>query len=148
MFPIDFLAFVQIKCTTRCRILSCYNSVCPKNNRKILMNKNQFPARFCCLVFTVFAFLLPSQTVRAAEYLVSSASDILGANPLPGDTLVMSNGDWIDQTINFSAMGTSTKPITLRAQTPGEVVLSGTSTLNISGEWLTKTYKDTHFVKL
>ena len=88
------------------------------------------------LTLTIISVFLQSQTVLAAEYLVSSASEILSANPLPGDTLIMSDGDWIDEAINFSAIGTSTDPITLRAQTPGEVVLSGVSTLNISGEWL------------
>lgn len=71
--------------------------------------------------------------------MVSSAAEItqvLQNDAGPGDTLIMTNGTWTNQTINFSDFGTSTNPITLRAETPGQVILNGNSTLNISGDWL------------
>lgn len=77
--------------------------------------------------------------VSAAEYFVSSAAEIsttLNNLAGPGDTLIMTNGVWTNQTIHFSDHGTSANPITLRAETPGEVILNGNSTLNISGDWL------------
>lgn len=85
------------------------------------------------LVAAMFASSAP-----AAEFLVSSASEINSALNVagPGDTLVMTDGVWTNQTINFSADGTSANPITLRAQTPGGVVLTGTSNLRISGDHL------------
>ncbi|MEQ8835624.1 MAG: polysaccharide lyase 6 family protein, partial [Lacipirellulaceae bacterium] len=75
----------------------------------------------------------------AADFMVSSAAEItqvLQNDAGPGDTLIMTNGTWTNQTINFSDFGTSTNPITLRAETPGQVILNGNSTLNISGDWL------------
>ena len=48
----------------------------------------------------------------------------------------MTNGTWTNQSITFSDNGTQTKPITLRAQTPGQVLLNGTSKLSINGDWL------------
>ncbi len=74
----------------------------------------------------------------AAEFPVSSAAEIGAILPSvrPGDSIVMRNGVWTDQQINFSALGTSSQPITLRAETPGQVVLNGNSSLNITGDWL------------
>ena len=54
----------------------------------------------------------------------------------PGDTLVMRNGVWRDASLLFRGTGKPDAPITLRADTPGEVVLSGTSKLSIAGRYL------------
>ena len=76
--------------------------------------------------------------VMAAEIKVSSAADIAAALPdaKPGDTLVMVDGAWLNQAILFKATGNSDKPITLRPQTPGKVILSGKSSLKIDGQYL------------
>ena len=78
---------------------------------------------------------LPAQ---ATEYFVSSAAQISTAmqSAQPGDILTMTNGTWTNQRIQFAGNGTSAQPITLRAQTPGQVVLNGNSKINISGNWL------------
>lgn len=74
----------------------------------------------------------------ATIFSVSSADEIETAmeSAQPGDTLVMSNGVWTDQEIDFAGIGSAANPITLRAQTPGGVVLNGLSTLRISGDHL------------
>lgn len=54
----------------------------------------------------------------------------------PGETIVMANGVWEDVELQFKGNGTSEKPITLTAQTPGEVIISGQSNLAFSGEHL------------
>ena len=74
----------------------------------------------------------------SAEILVSSASQIAAAlaTVQPGDTLVMADGVWTNQRIQFAANGTAALPITLRAQTPGQVMLNGNSKINISGSHL------------
>lgn len=46
------------------------------------------------------------------------------------------NKIWQDADILFKKSGTALSPITLRAQTPGHVILSGSSRLRISGRWL------------
>src|SRR4051812_46977994 len=74
----------------------------------------------------------------ATEYFVSSAAQIATAmqSAQPGDVLTMTNGTWTNQRIQFASNGTSGAPITLRAQTPGQVLLNGNSKINISGNWL------------
>ncbi len=58
------------------------------------------------------------------------------AKAAPGDVLVMRDGAWTDQDILFQGRGTAAAPITLRAATPGAVVLNGTSRLRIGGRHL------------
>jgi poly(beta-D-mannuronate) lyase len=48
----------------------------------------------------------------------------------------MTDGDWKDQAVVFSARGTADKPITLRAATPGKAILTGKSSLLIDGQHL------------
>ena len=89
------------------------------------------------LRFTLVALFLVV-TARAAEHRVSSAAEILrvAAEGRPGDVLVMSDGVWQDQAVVFRCQGTAEKPITLRAQTPGQVILTGKSSLTIDGDYL------------
>ena len=54
----------------------------------------------------------------------------------PGDTVVMANGTWTDAEIRFAARGAEGDTITLKAETPGNVVLAGRSSLRIDGEYL------------
>lgn len=74
----------------------------------------------------------------AAEYVVTSASSIASrmATAQPGDTLIMADGVWTNQRIDFTGFGTTGAPITLRPQTPGGVILNGTSQIRISGDHL------------
>ncbi|TBN13064.1 chondroitinase-B domain-containing protein [Hyunsoonleella pacifica] len=57
-------------------------------------------------------------------------------NAKPGDYIIMSNGVWKDVEIKFRGKGTKEKPITLRAETPGEVTVEGKSYLKFGGEYL------------
>ncbi|MGB5738276.1 MAG: polysaccharide lyase 6 family protein [Woeseia sp.] len=54
----------------------------------------------------------------------------------PGDTIVLADGDWRDFEVLFTGRGQEGKPITLRAETPGKVILSGQSNLRLAGEHL------------
>ena len=82
--------------------------------------------------------LLAGSVASAADFVASSASEIENAldSAGPGDTVIMTDGVWTDQVIRFRDNGTSGNPITLRAQTPGGVVLNGSSRLEIGGEHL------------
>ena len=70
--------------------------------------------------------------------MVSSVSQIAASltTNIPGDTIILTNKIWHDADILFKKNGTAANPITLRAQTPGHVILSGSSRLRISGRWL------------
>lgn len=75
-------------------------------------------------------------TVCARCHTVQSAADLQALNLQPGDTVMMKSGEWTDQELIFDAQGTSQQPIVLRAEQPGAVMMSGTSSVSIRGKWL------------
>lgn len=88
-----------------------------------------------------FALLLLGSlhSLLANRITVANATQITSAmsTATPGDTLVMQDGVWANQLINFGgANGTPGTPIVLLANTPGGVSLEGTSRLRIYGNYL------------
>lgn len=79
-----------------------------------------------------------ARSVAGAEFKVSSAEQVQHelARAKAGDVLIMTDGEWKDQQIQFKASGSDNKPITLRAQTPGKVILTGESSIAVEGEHL------------
>jgi len=75
----------------------------------------------------------------AAEYRVGDAVQLASVTERlqPGDVVVMTNGDWTNQSLVFMGRGTADRPVTLRAETPGKVALGNGSTLAIGGEHVT-----------
>jgi len=90
------------------------------------------------LLSAAFAFLLintaAAQTVRTAANASQLNAAIAASNP--GDTIIMTNGTWTNVAINFNAIATAAQPIVLRAQTPGKVILNGSSSLLFSAPYL------------
>ena len=58
------------------------------------------------------------------------------SNAKAGDVIVMANGDWEDINIQFYGNGTAKQPITLKAETAGQVIIKGKSDLKMGGEHL------------
>lgn len=85
--------------------------------------------------------LLFDSSTQAAEHFVSSDDDIrdlTGSGAIaPGDIVTWRNGTYEDQGINFNAMGTADARITLRAETPGGVILKGKSFIKFGGDYIT-----------
>ncbi len=50
-----------------------------------------------------------------------------------GDTLILNDGTWADAQLQLHAEGTAEKPVTIKAQTPGKVIFTGTSRLSVGG---------------
>ncbi len=73
-----------------------------------------------------------AQTVTNADELEQAIS-----NAQAGDEIVMASGIWKDIQIRFIGQGTEAHPITLRAETPGGVIIQGKSDLKLGGEYLT-----------
>lgn len=78
------------------------------------------------------------QVRTTLTYPVASRSEIEAALQiaLPGDTLVLQNGTYEDLVIEFEGSGVENAPITLKAETAGQVILKGESRMEIGGEWL------------
>lgn len=54
----------------------------------------------------------------------------------PGTEIIMADGVWKDVPIDFYGVGTAQQPITLRAETPGKVLIEGQSYLHLGGAYL------------
>src|SRR5690349_24311580 len=80
------------------------------------------------------AFMLVYTTAAQTVRTVANASQLNAAIAAssPGDIIIMTNGTWTNVTINFNATATATQPVVLKAQTPGQVILNGSSSLVFS----------------
>jgi len=82
--------------------------------------------------------LVCSLEIHAKNYLVGSQNkyQAIEKKVKPGDTIILKNGVWNNFEILFRGKGTADKPITLRAQKAGKVIISGQSNLRMAGEHL------------
>jgi len=87
-------------------------------------------------IATALFLMLFSFSVLAKEYSVHSAEELRKLTLDPGDRVILEEGDWVDQPLIFKGLGTAENPITLTAEDPGTVVLTGSSSLVIDGSWL------------
>ena len=69
---------------------------------------------------------------------VASAAEVKALGTVPGGTtIVWKNGTYAAQTVELKAAGTAGEPVVLRAETPGGVIFTGTSRLQVSGSGAT-----------
>lgn len=70
----------------------------------------------------------------ASEKYVSSVEELKALGVLAaGDVIICRNGTYADAVIELKGSGTASKPITLRAETPGGACFTGTSRITLSG---------------
>ena len=76
--------------------------------------------------------------VWAEEYVVESQPQYRAVltQLAPGDSIILRDGIWNDFEIIFEGHGEPGLPITLRAETPGQVYITGQSNLALAGEYL------------
>ena len=89
------------------------------------------------LVACALAFLAAGRA-SAVETLVTNQQEYRDAvgRAGPGDVIVLANGVWRDFEILFAGNGEPERPITLTAETKGQVVISGQSNLRLAGSHL------------
>src|SRR5688500_417301 len=90
--------------------------------------------------------LAPMAVLALVAALPAAARDILArdqsgftaaaAAVKPGDTIVLADGEWHDFAARLVGEGTAASPITLTAQHPGKVILTGRSSLAVAGSHL------------
>ena len=81
-------------------------------------------------------FLCLLNTVSAHQTVVTTASAINSGSWSAGDTIVLKNGIWNNQSISLRAFGSESQPVVLMAETPGEVIFNGSSRVAISGRYV------------
>ncbi len=90
------------------------------------------------IVFLGFIFLCLSCSNTSSGILVKTEEELKNAisNASAGDEIIMANGVWKDIQIRFTGQGTESQPISLRAETPGQVFIEGQSDLKFGGSYL------------
>ncbi len=111
---------------------------------EFLVGSRESLARVDTLVFSLSADLdadtldqyitLPEPGTLYASTLAEL--DAAFGQAVAGDTIVMADGQWLDTDIVFDANGSAAAAITLRAETPGMVVLGGNSKIRMDGNYL------------
>ncbi|WP_397444522.1 polysaccharide lyase 6 family protein [Polaribacter sp. R77954] len=91
--------------------------------------------RFYTLVLPLFLLLFTHNGI-SQEKIASSIDEYnkLIKAAKPGDIITLKNGVWKDVKINAYGKGEEGNPIVVKAETAGQVIISGNSTLNIYGE--------------
>lgn len=89
------------------------------------------------LLFIALLLIACSENVTK-ELMVSDFEELSTAiaEAAPGTDIVMADGEWNDVRIRFYGKGVEGSPITLRAETPGGVIIQGQSDLKLGGEYL------------
>lgn len=105
--------------------------------KEVSMTFRQLFLRLLAGIGLALAALLPCSNY-AAEHVVASPAEFVAKQKglKPGDVLTLKNGVWTDAALLIEAQGTTEKPITVRAETAGQVVLTGKSRLRIGGQHL------------
>ncbi|MEP7238894.1 MAG: polysaccharide lyase 6 family protein [Ferruginibacter sp.] len=84
----------------------------------------------CLLLFSLFA--------AANTIPVKNIEELKKANKeaLPGDIIVLQNGEWNNVTMALNCIGTTERPITFKAETAGKVFITGNSKLQLGGSFI------------
>lgn len=84
------------------------------------------------------AACISSASLYAETYTVSNQQEFNQAvsKLTAGDNVVLANGIWPDFEVVFTGNGRENAPISLSAQTQGQVILTGQSNLKLSGSYL------------
>mgnify|MGYP006083899333 CR=1 FL=1 len=77
-----------------------------------------------------------AQIIEPTEHRVADAFEIGQLSVNPGDTIILKNGEWVDQRFVLSFSGTEELPITVKAETPGRVLLTGDSQIQFDGSYI------------
>lgn len=86
----------------------------------------------------ITALCLVQLICSARTILITNKSELQAAekNALPGDTILLKNGEWKDAQVKLNCQGTAAQPVHFMAEKAGKVVFTGQSRLEIGGRYI------------
>ncbi len=90
--------------------------------------------RLLALSFFLFSCLLCYPNVIPVKNI--EELNKANKNAKPGDSIILQNGEWKNVTISLDCIGSKEKPIVIKAQAPGKVLITGNSKLKIGGQYI------------
>lgn len=90
------------------------------------------------LICSLLLYFFSCKEKTVSGITVSNVDELQNAisSVEPGDNIILANGTYKDVEIKLIGEGTESNPITLKAETPGKVFIEGTSSLEISGNYI------------
>ena len=91
------------------------------------------------LLFTIVTlFWVSTKSAQAETIQVKSANEAEAAlqRARPGDEIVLANGSYSQFKLKLTANGEINRPIVLRAESPGQVILTGQTEIDFAGTYL------------
>jgi poly(beta-D-mannuronate) lyase len=87
-------------------------------------------------ILSLFFLSMIFVPVMGRRTVVTTASTVNSGSWTAGDTIVLKNGNWTNQSISLRAFGTAAQPVVLVAESPGLVIFNGTSKIAVSGQFV------------
>jgi len=86
----------------------------------------------------IACFLFSAAALQAKNITVKNEAELKAANKAakPGDTVLLKNGSWQDIDIELTCNGNARQPIVFKAQTNGQVIIKGKSSLRLGGSYI------------
>ena len=86
----------------------------------------------------IFCLLFWATIIQAKNITVTNADELRAANETakPGDTVLLKNGDWQNLDMELTCNGNAMQPIVFKAQTNGQVIIKGKSSLRLGGSYI------------
>ncbi len=90
-------------------------------------------------IIAIFILTFYIFSAKAETILAKNKAELKSANDVakPGDIIVLKNGNWENVSIQLTCNGSSEKPILVKSETRGKVVIKGLSNVRIGGNWIT-----------
>ncbi len=91
------------------------------------------------IISTFFVIIFLTFSSKAETIKVKNEVELKSANDRakPGDHIILKNGNWENISIQLTCNGTSQKPILVKSEIRGKVIITGLSNLRIGGNWIT-----------
>lgn len=88
------------------------------------------------IIVPLLLLLCMLNPLGARRTVVTTAASVNNGSWSAGDTIVLKNGEWTNQTISLKASGTASQPVVLIAENQGDVVFNGSSRISVSGQFI------------
>lgn len=88
------------------------------------------------IIVPLLLLLCMLNPLGARRTVVTTAASVNNGSWSAGDTIVLKNGEWTNQTISLKASGTASQPVVLIAENQGDVIFNGSSRISVSGQFI------------
>ena len=88
------------------------------------------------LINSFIFFILSIVSVYSQQVSTNYELNAAISNASAGTTIILANQTWTDVQININKTGTESNPITIKAQTPGNVFFEGRSNISLGGSYI------------